>query len=77
MLIPKLGKIKAWRIEGGTLELLHTLESPSNSPVISLDSANNQLVFGGCQDGSIIAWNVLQNSSDHMQPENKSVSGLN
>lgn len=69
-----LGKIKAWTIDGGSLKLLHSLDSPNNSPVTSVASANGELVFGGCQDGSIIAWNVLQNSSDCMQPEGMCVS---
>lgn len=30
-------------------------------------------MFGGCADGSIIAWNILHNSSDEMRPENMNV----
>lgn len=61
-------KLKAWKIDNGTLTLLHCLDSPNGSPVNSLSNSGGEMVFGGCEDGSIIAWNVLANDSDCMQP---------
>lgn len=69
-----IGKVKAWRVDGGTLTLLHALDSPKGSPVNCLTCANSELVFGGCQDGGIIAWNIMQNSSDVMEPAGMNVS---
>lgn len=54
--------------------MLHALDSPSGSPINCISSYDNKLVFGGCQDGSIIAWDVLANKSDSMKPPNMNVS---
>jgi hypothetical protein len=53
---------------------MKTFDSPNNSPVNCLVGANGSLVFGGCADGGVIAWNILEDKSDLMQPEGATVS---
>jgi len=71
-----IGKIKAWKIEHETLTMIGSLDSQTNSVVNCLTSANSEIVFGGCADGSILAWNIFHDKSDCMQPENRTVRYL-
>mmetsp|Transcript_40410 Transcript_40410/g.39975 ORF Transcript_40410/g.39975 Transcript_40410/m.39975 type:complete len:105 (+) Transcript_40410:644-958(+) len=48
---------------------MHTLDTPNNSPITCLENSGPNFVFAGCQDGGIVAWNVLKNDSDIMKQD--------
>lgn len=53
---------------------MHTLDVPSGSPVTCLCNAGQDMVFAGCQDGGVVAWNVLKDDNDTMKPDGATVS---
>ncbi len=68
-----IGNIRAWKVNGDKLELMEALAAPNNSPVTCLANSGPDIVFGGCADGGVIAWNVLKNDSDIMKQDGADV----
>lgn len=71
-----LDKIKAWKIDGDQLVMMGELVCPNNSAVTCLGNNGADIVFGGCQDGGVIAWNVMEDCNDVMKTDGSKVSNL-
>jgi len=66
--------MKAWKIEEGSFKCLSTLSRPEKSAMTWLASAGVEMVFAGCHDGGIVAWNPLEDKDDILKTEGAAVS---
>ena len=57
--------IKVWVIEG-TLTCVCQFQHPAKLPIMRIDTYNNSLLFGSCGDGSLVAWDFINNKGDTM-----------
>ena len=57
--------IKVWVIEA-TLTCVCQFPHPAKLPVLRIDTYNSSLLFGSCGDGSLVAWDFINNKGDTM-----------